>query len=121
MAAFNPKHLTNPDIVRTIETKRLLALLKPYADYLRGRGLSLPSARQAATLDLELLAEILETPDEAAPQDLLNAIGYIDEMAVTMTEGNRPSPRRSSQSHTGLNKKLNSTAIVKGTNNPLPR
>ena len=28
MAAFNPKHLTNPDIVRTIETKRLLALLK---------------------------------------------------------------------------------------------
>ena len=82
MAAFNPKHLTNPDIVRTIETKRLLALLKPYANYLRGRGLSLPSARQAATLDLELLAEILETPDEAAPQDLLNVIGYIDEMAT---------------------------------------
>ena len=42
-------------------------------------------------------------------------------MAVTNTAGIRPSLRRSSQSHTGLSKKLNSTASVKGTSTPLAR
>ncbi len=34
------------------------------------------------TLDVDQLVEILKTPDEEAPQALLNAIGYIDEMAT---------------------------------------
>src|SRR5687767_4707661 len=42
-------------------------------------------------------------------------------MAVTNTAGIRPNFHRSSQSHTGLNKKLNSTASVKGTNTPLAK
>ena len=42
-------------------------------------------------------------------------------MAVTNTAGIRPSLRRSSQSHTGLSRKLSSTASVKGTSTPLAR
>jgi len=42
-------------------------------------------------------------------------------IAVTATAGNRLSPRRSSQPHTGLNKKLNRAASVNGSRTPLPR
>ncbi len=82
MATFNPKHFTDADVLLTIDTERLLQLLTPYANYFRDRGLPLPSPQQASTLDVARLARILESPDEAAPQDLLNAIGYIDEMST---------------------------------------
>ena len=82
MSSFKPKYLTNPDVVRTIQSKRLLDLLTPYHDFLHSRGLSLPSVQEAETLDLERIVEILGSPDESAPQDLLNAVGYIDEMAT---------------------------------------
>ena len=42
-------------------------------------------------------------------------------MAVINTAGIRPNLQRSSQSHTGLSKKLNSTASVKGTSTPLAK
>ncbi|KAA5541488.1 hypothetical protein FYK55_18190 [Roseiconus nitratireducens] len=83
MATFNPKHFSNADVLRTIDPARLLDLLKPHEDYLNRQGLSLPSAQQAAVLDIDRLADLLETPDETAPQQLLNAIGYIDEMSTT--------------------------------------
>src|SRR5688572_2072046 len=42
-------------------------------------------------------------------------------MAVSSTAGIRPSQRRSSQSQSGLSKKLSNTASVKGTSSPLAR
>jgi hypothetical protein len=82
MATFNPKRLTNPEIIRSIEPARLLKFLHPYRDYLRDRGLSLPSARQATGLDLDRLVDILLTPGEKTPQDLLNAVYLIDELST---------------------------------------
>lgn len=82
MATFNPKHFTDAEVLRTIKPEHLYKLVQPHAAYFGDRELSLPSARQAATLDVDRLAKILESPDEAIPQDLLNAIGYIDEMAT---------------------------------------
>jgi hypothetical protein len=82
MATYNPRHFTDADVLLTIAPERLLRLLEPYAEYFDDQGLPLPSARQAATLDVVRLAGILESPGESAPQDLLNAIGYIDEMST---------------------------------------
>ncbi|TWT74807.1 hypothetical protein [Allorhodopirellula solitaria] len=82
MATFNPKHFTDADVLRTIHPEHLCKLIEPHATYFGDRGLSLPSARQAATLDVDRLAHLLESPDDAIPQELLNAIGYIDEMAT---------------------------------------
>ncbi len=82
MATYNPKRLTNPNIIRSIDPTRLLDLLQSHRDYLRDRGLPLPSARKAASLDLDRLAEILMTPTEKTPQSLLNAIFLIDELAT---------------------------------------
>lgn len=82
MAVLNPKRLTNPDIIRSIEPTRLLDFLRPYQSYLRDRGLPLPATRQAATLNLDRLVEVLLTPDEKTPQSLLNAVFLIDEMST---------------------------------------
>ena len=82
MAAFNPKRLTNPDIIRSIEPIRLLEFLAPYRSYLRDRDLPLPPARQATILDLDRLVEVLLTPSEKTPQDLLNAVFLIDELST---------------------------------------
>lgn len=82
MSTYKPKFLTDADIVRTIEPSRLIALLKPYSDYFASRKLPLPKGKQAGQLDVDLLVELLRTPDEETPQELLNAIGYIDEMAT---------------------------------------
>ena len=82
MATYNPRHFTDADVLLTISSERLLRLLAPYAEYFDDQGLPLPSARQAATLDVVRLAGILESPGESALQDLLNAIGYIDEMST---------------------------------------
>lgn len=81
MSIFKPKFFSNADIVRTIDPIRLLQLLQPYAGYFSKRGLPLPSPF-AASFDIDRLVEILSAPDEEAPQDLLNAIGYIDEMST---------------------------------------
>ena len=82
MSRFSPANLNNPDIVRTIELNRLLKLVRPHAKYFDGRGLTLPSTGTATAIDIDLLAEIIESPDDNAPQELLNALGYIDAMAT---------------------------------------
>ncbi|WP_168565120.1 hypothetical protein [Crateriforma spongiae] len=75
-------HLTNPEIVRTIGPTRLLDLLSPHQTYLAGRGLKLPAPSKAATLDHDKLIAILETPSMDTPQEMLNALGMINDMAT---------------------------------------
>ena len=75
-------HLTNPEIVRTIAPVRLLDLLSPHQEYLAGRGLKLPTTTKASTIDHDKLINILDTPSMDTPQDMLNALGMINDMAT---------------------------------------
>ncbi|TWT51076.1 hypothetical protein Pla22_38520 [Rubripirellula amarantea] len=76
------KHLTDPEVVRTIDPRHLLELLSPHQTYLSSRGFNLPAVPSASKLDYEKLIYILETPLIDAPQDLLNALGMINDMAT---------------------------------------
>jgi hypothetical protein len=82
MATFRPKIFFNPRLLRSIEPKRLLALLSPHRGYLRNRGLDLPLAGSPPHLDNEKLTEILAKPTSDAPQRLLDALYLIDEMST---------------------------------------
>ncbi|TWT71557.1 hypothetical protein Pan14r_38670 [Crateriforma conspicua] len=74
--------LTTPEVVRTIDPKRLLDLLAPYQQYLAGRGLNLPASTKAGTIDHEKLIHILDTPSMETPQEMLNALALINDMAT---------------------------------------
>lgn len=80
MPTLNLRRFADPDMLKTIQLKYLIQLLKPNQDYLSGRGLSL-SADKHEDFDYELLAEILIDPDDQMPMDLLNALYFIHGMS----------------------------------------
>ncbi|MDP8239967.1 MAG: hypothetical protein P9X24_12825 [Candidatus Hatepunaea meridiana] len=80
MPTLNLRRFANPDMLKTIQLKHLIQLLKPNEDYLSGRGLSL-SADRHEDFDYELLANILIDPDGQIPMDLLNALYFVHEMS----------------------------------------
>lgn len=102
MASFNPRRFADPDFLKTIDERHLLALLRPYAGYFSHRGVELPSGervlmvaepvalydgrpvRSAPTngVDHELLAAVLVDPDDRMPTELVDALYLINEMAT---------------------------------------
>ena len=74
--------LSKPEVVRSIDPNRLLTLLKPHAEFLKSRGLTLPTPSKASQLDHQRLMPILMSPGEKAPPDLLDALSMIDQMSA---------------------------------------
>lgn len=79
MAKFHLPRFSNLLALRSIDPRRLLALLEPYREFFAGRGFSFPTA--SADIDLQKLVDILLSPDEQTPPDLLNALFLINEMS----------------------------------------
>lgn len=82
MATFRLQHFAQPEILRSVEPSRLLALLEPYRDYLAERGLLLPHFQKAHQIDYWNLLKILVVPDPKMPERLIEALYYIDDMAT---------------------------------------
>lgn len=84
MASFDPKVFTRPDGLKRIANANLIAFLEPHRTYLAGRGFSFPTD---PVLDFphEDLAELLMQYDENIPDDLVNGLYYIDEVASNET------------------------------------
>lgn len=84
MASFNPKVFTRPDGLKRIANANLLAFLAPFRTYLAGRGFALPTD---PTRDFphDDLAHLLMQYDEQIPEDLVNGLFYIDEVASNET------------------------------------
>lgn len=74
--------LSKPEVVRSIDPIRLLTLLKPHAEFLKSRGLTLPAPSKASRLDHQRLMPILMSPGEKTPPDLLDALSMIDQMSA---------------------------------------
>lgn len=92
MATFHPRCFSNLDVLRTIDPARLVQFLRPYAEFLSARGLPLPSPTDSpadislGSRDYQTLIEIFMTPDDpraTAPQELVDAIYIINELATT--------------------------------------
>lgn len=80
MATFNPRIFTNPDRLKHIAPKRLLAFLDPWKGYFAARGVDLSEA-DADDMPLEDIAHVLMNPDATVPEDMVNALYYVDETA----------------------------------------
>jgi len=81
MASFL-RRFSKPEVIQSVEPRHMLALLGHFDDYLRSRGLALPTASASPTLDVQRLVDILMSPDDQTPKELIEALYMIDEMAT---------------------------------------
>lgn len=82
MPTFNLRHFCRADGLSCIEPTHLLRLLRPYSEYLERRGLELPADENPGRLDLKRLLDVLVRPDGDTPEDLINALYFINEMST---------------------------------------
>ena len=75
MGTLNLRRFANAGALKTIQIRYLIDLLKPYEDYLSGKGLQLTVSSER-DFDYETLAEIFIDPDDGMPVDLINAFHY---------------------------------------------
>jgi len=81
VANYNLKRFADPDALKRMQQRYLLALLKPHQPYFTRRGLIFPAADDGE-LDHEFLSGILLSPDENISDDLADTLYSIDEMAT---------------------------------------
>lgn len=80
MAIFNPRLFTSPDRLKAISPEYLIQLFTSWAPYLAARGLHLPQMT-SDSFPFESLSQILMTPTDGAPKDMVDALYYIDELS----------------------------------------
>ena len=80
MAKFDPRLFTSPDRLKAISPEYLIQLFAPWASYFAARGLSLPQI-SSDSFPFEALSQILMTPTDTAPKDMVDALYYIDELS----------------------------------------
>ncbi|MBI5866930.1 MAG: hypothetical protein HZB43_01340 [candidate division Zixibacteria bacterium] len=81
MPTFNPRRFTEPGALRRFRRDRLSKFLSPYGEYLAKRGLELPSGTHAR-IDYDTLSHILMTPNKDTPNELVEALYFVHEMAT---------------------------------------
>jgi len=82
MATYNLRRFSNPETLKQVGQRNLLALLEPHAAYFASRGPTLPKRAGDGDLDYERLVEVFMTPGSDTPRALANALFLIDEMAT---------------------------------------
>ncbi|MHB1462042.1 MAG: hypothetical protein ACYC1M_12225 [Armatimonadota bacterium] len=84
MANFNLHRFSNPGALKSISSEHLIAFLSPYKDFLRSRGLEIPSDTSVVdSFPYAALLQILMTPDAGMPKELIEALYFVHEMATT--------------------------------------
>ena len=82
MATFNLRRFSKPEMLRRIDRKHLIAFLEPHAAYFSARGVELPPVQHEDGLDYNALSHILLTPDGSTPDDLAEALFYLNEVST---------------------------------------
>jgi hypothetical protein len=85
LATFILKHFSSPEALKKVAPARLIAFLSSHREFLNRRGMSLPSAEAAGSLDLQQLVHIFMTPEDPAartPSELIDALYVLDEVAT---------------------------------------
>lgn len=94
MATFNLRRFSKPGMLRRIDPEHLIAFLEPYADYFSNRGVDLPSTDNGDELDYKALSQALLNPNASTPDDLAEALYYVNECPPRKdsTPSRRPLP-----------------------------
>ncbi len=82
MATFRLRRFSNPEVLRAIAPRRLIAFLQPHRTFFEARGLVFPRAPSAGPIDYEALVGLFMDPGAGLPKDLLDALFLVDEMAT---------------------------------------
>src|SRR5690606_32932472 len=75
-------HFSNPDLLQTIAPETLWSLLVPHARALKQSGLSLPASGADFHPDYAQLAKIFVSAPEGLPEELVEALHYVDAMST---------------------------------------
>ena len=82
MPTFNLRRFSHPDTLKNVAPDHLIRFLTPYTEYLQARNVELPNEADFDSLDYGTLAEVLMTPDENIPRDMVEALYIIHEMST---------------------------------------
>lgn len=76
------------DTLQNASAKQLICFLTPYTQYLKSRGFELPKIEDdKREFDYQALHHIIRVPNEDTPNDLINALHCIHEMATPYEMG----------------------------------
>lgn len=82
MSTYDLRRFSNPDDLKKISPRRLLAFLDPHRKYFLDRGIALPPEENPDTLDYEGLANLFMTPDRSTPQGLADKLYFVHQMST---------------------------------------
>lgn len=83
MPTYNLQRFSNPDALKSVSIDCLLCFLSPHTEFFKGRGLDLGRfSGEEEGFDYPALVDILMTPDEDTPKELVDALYYVHEMAT---------------------------------------
>lgn len=82
MPAYLLRRFSYPATLHAIAPARLLTFLRPFRDFLIGRGLVWDDPDQIENLDYVQLVAILMAPDGQTPTDLIDALYFVDDLAT---------------------------------------
>ena len=81
MATFTLRHFSSAESLQAVQAKYLMDLLDKHAAYFATRGVDFGSFNGHGP-DYEAIAAVLMTPDEQTPNELIDDLYYVDEMAT---------------------------------------
>ena len=84
MSTFDLRRFSNPATLQAIHPVRLLSFLRPYKSFFTARDVELPDVQAANKLDYARLVEALMSPGPDTPQELIDALYYVHEMATAV-------------------------------------
>lgn len=82
MATFRLRRFSNPEVLRAIAPRRLIAFLQPHRAFFEACGFVFPRAPSTGPIDYEALVDLFMAPEAGFPKDLLDALFLVDEMAT---------------------------------------
>lgn len=77
--SYKLQHFARPEFLKRIDRTLLVSFLRPYSEYFAGREVEVVDSDE---LDYDAIAHALVTVDDGAPEDLLDALFFVDEMSV---------------------------------------
>ncbi len=81
MATFTLRHFSSAESLQAVQPQHLMQLFERHAAYFETRGVDFGKFNGAGP-DYDALAGVLMTPDEQTPNELIDDLYYVDEMAT---------------------------------------
>lgn len=82
MAAWTLRRFSCPAILQQIKRDHLLTFLQPHQQFFHASGITLPRSGESGPFDYHALAQLLLSPREKMPDELVHALYCLDEMAT---------------------------------------